>query len=462
MLDSFIYDAVLYVITVLIGVGIAIHRLNHDRSLLWFALLYIAGTYSSYNIMIKPIMDFNLVVPRNFLYHYKLLGPLSMLDLLMILCCFIFVAKSIYNLKVPLVVPQPLRLVLYRDVIIIFVSALAFVLLKDISGSRLQNEIIWYRQLFYYIGLFSLIAAYVKYRDNSFDFERTFITFLLLDTVNFLSGFIATTFIYKGITWQRYFLNVSIIDQDDYPIAFVYLLLAMLFIVLNKKATKSKICNILIFSIALLVLFNFVKGIYLFALLFIPFLFFTSLRTNSKNTYRSLFALLLMVPAALFLLYVFTVVGSKYSSSLNTRSDALHDYLDTVNSYGSIYHLIGTGNGTYYTRNYSDEDKGEIKAIDKENYENKVFIMQTIFTQFYKAGGLVGIICYIVLSSVAIYTLISSQLNNHPYSIVVTYHLCVIILLNFMFFAPEASVSFTVVKEYLLLTLINSNRSAIL
>ena len=35
---------------------------------------------SSYNIMIKSIHDYNVSIPRTFLYRFKILGPFSILD----------------------------------------------------------------------------------------------------------------------------------------------------------------------------------------------------------------------------------------------------------------------------------------------------------------------------------------------------------------------------------------------
>lgn len=56
--------------------------------------IYIICSYSSYNIMVKPIHDFNIAIPRTGIYHFKVIGPLAPIDIIfLLLFAFVFMKK---------------------------------------------------------------------------------------------------------------------------------------------------------------------------------------------------------------------------------------------------------------------------------------------------------------------------------------------------------------------------------
>jgi len=453
MFELFVYDSIVFLSSVIIALVFLVKRTRHNKYLLTLGIIYILGTFSSYNIMVKPIMDYLIIVPRNAFYHLKLIGPASLSDVLMIIgIIFIMLYSFLYKKRINYLFPKVFTPIFLRDLLIIIFSMIMFLMLKDVTGSKIQNEIIWYRQFIYYCFLFMLINEYMKSK-SPYDFANIFMTFLVLDVMNFISGFISTTFIYKDIVWQRYFANVTIIDQDDYIIALMYLLLLIYYLVSGDKTKKTRLYKFSIVTISILIICNFVKGIFLFAALFIPFMAFAAFKLKQKGAYRRIFALFAVIPFAALSFYLFAVVGSKHSQSLSTRSDAMNDYFSSVSKLGDTYFLTGIGNGTYYFRNDSD-DLGETKAIERENTPNQAFIMQTIFIQFYKAGGIVAILVYLVFTTIGVKVFLNKYLIDHPFAIVACYQICLAMTLNFFFFSPEASNTFNIAREYLLLSIL--------
>lgn len=47
--------------------------------------LYVLCSYSSYNIMVMPIHDYNIAIARNIIYHYKIFGFISVIDIVFII-----------------------------------------------------------------------------------------------------------------------------------------------------------------------------------------------------------------------------------------------------------------------------------------------------------------------------------------------------------------------------------------
>lgn len=45
--------------------------------------LYVLCSYSSYNIMVMPIHDYNIAIARNIIYHYKIFSFISVIDIVL-------------------------------------------------------------------------------------------------------------------------------------------------------------------------------------------------------------------------------------------------------------------------------------------------------------------------------------------------------------------------------------------
>lgn len=87
------YDGVVFLLGVLFALLYLYHisrtlKFNCYTVVLFF--LYVIFSYSSYNIMVMPIHDYNVAVARNFIYHYKVLSILSIADVLFIVLFLLF------------------------------------------------------------------------------------------------------------------------------------------------------------------------------------------------------------------------------------------------------------------------------------------------------------------------------------------------------------------------------------
>lgn len=93
-----ILDSIVFFITLIIGF-LYVWRFNKKNnigySFLVLMFFYIICSYSSYNIMVKPIHDYNLAIPRTFIFHFKVFGPLVPLDILSVLALFFIIIRKL-------------------------------------------------------------------------------------------------------------------------------------------------------------------------------------------------------------------------------------------------------------------------------------------------------------------------------------------------------------------------------
>ena len=88
LIEAGIYDSILFIVSLFIAFIFIFKKTN--ASLRWFLIMYVLLTYSSYNIMIKPIHDYNIVIPRTAFFHLKIISILSVADIFMIITFTIF------------------------------------------------------------------------------------------------------------------------------------------------------------------------------------------------------------------------------------------------------------------------------------------------------------------------------------------------------------------------------------
>jgi hypothetical protein len=121
---------------------------------------------------------------------------------------------------------------------------------------------------------------------------------------------------------------------------------------------------------------------------------------------------------------------------------------------------VGIGNGTLYTRNHTDEDQGEVKALDLEERGDKASIMQTPGLQIYKATGLPGLVVHAVVFLLSAALLVKKVIVDHPLAVAGGYIILLQFMLNFTFLDPTGMVAFLVGKFFLFMTLARRSISA--
>ena len=79
-----IYDSIVFLVFSLL---LPIYIVLQQGSLKFYSVtlfsLYVLCSYSSYNIMVMPIHDYNIAIARNIIYHYKIFSFISVIDIVL-------------------------------------------------------------------------------------------------------------------------------------------------------------------------------------------------------------------------------------------------------------------------------------------------------------------------------------------------------------------------------------------
>ncbi|BEO36787.1 hypothetical protein SMQE08_08750 [Serratia marcescens] len=410
-------DSVVFFIT-LIVVSVYVRHFNKKYKM-GFAFLvlmffYVICSYSSYNIMVKPIHDYNLAIPRTFIFHFKVIGPLVPLDILCVVTLLFIVLRKLSSASPTLISINSTVSVYVKYMVLqggffaILSTVSFFVYLQSGGKGVVTDQLISFRGVLYFI-IFIYLFQLCSNRVKEMDFYTLFKFFVIVDFINAVSGFISSL-IYKDYVWSRYGMNISIIDQDDvYNFFTIYaVLLVSLFLT---KPLKRKSIYLLSIIIGILVYANMYKYVFVVGAIY----FIYDFVINALKGRIAILKLGAVAIAAVFLASAFLMLST--SKSMNTRSGQISDYWEYTGSKFPA-NLIGIGNGGQFYSPTDTDDDGEIKVIDKENnatsYRKSI---QTPFVSFIKVVGPLGII---VLFGFSIFSILKvSALNlSLPYNVI--------------------------------------------
>lgn len=395
LIEAGIYDSVLFVISLFIAF-IFVFK-NTNGSLRWFFLLYVLLTYSSYNIMIKPIHDYNIVIPRTAFFHLKIISFLSPADIIMIIIFTIFILLYLTKNKIFLYKNKLLNIIyigITRDLLLFLIGSIGFFIYTlNVSSDyyTIADQFRNARGLFY-IPVF-LFFTYSILNNQKISFLKIFYIFIFLDFINLSSGFIATL-LYKDYVWQRYFLNVLILDQDDTGITMFYATLFFTSIIIGKKMKLPPFYNLVIIISTGLMVLTFSKGFFVY--LFLLYLFsLIIMAKNKKNIIPKVIGLLLLIG----ILFPAAVYFSK-SSAVSTRVAQVNDYFTYINSSfnSNISLLSGIGAGGFYKESDpSLYDSGSMRKIDIKKYTGLRTSIQTPIVGIIKDSGIIGLLIFLIV-----------------------------------------------------------------
>lgn len=443
-------DFFVFIIGFIVSTLFLVKRFYKNWPLLLLGIFYIIGTLSSYNIMIKPIHDFNIVIARNFFYHYELVGPLSVLDILILLC--LGIATFILLIKPTKILTKEFSIIILRDIIIGVISFSIFLYLKSSMNTEFQTELMWLRGVPYYLIFFILITYSLRQNKNHYNFSYVFITFLIIDVINILSG-LYSTFIYQDYVWQRYGMNVSIIDQDDAnTIVIFYSLLFLAVSFIRRKDFFSAWEYFLFFLFFILGIINFYKTIYALIFLFLIFLVFFLYSFHLKKRFFILVTFLFVF--SLPFLNIFSYFSG--STPIETRLLQLKDFTDYTLELGTEYLFVGIGNGTYYPHSSREEDKGEKKQIDIDEKSGFAKNLQTPFISIIKPAGIIGIFIFTFLSIISILLIFKKFLCINPFLVAFVFFISYKFISGTFILDPSAVFSFSFAKLLLLSLLLRN------
>lgn len=349
--------------------------------------IYIICSYSSYNIMVKPIHDFNIAIPRTGIYHFKVIGPLAPIDIIfLLLFAFVFMKKimtrSLFSYQIVKNSAIISKYITLQGVLLAIISSMGFVAyMKNGGQGEVNDQLIYCRGIIYFlvsIFLFQKSCENLK----GFDFYKLFKIFCVIDVLNLISGFISSI-IFHDYVWERYGVKITIIDQDKataYFVIYALLITSLLF----TRPLKNKVIYISTLLIGIFMFYNMYKFVFSLAFLYIIYEFFI-------NAIRGRIAVVKMSLLTVGLVAVMsTVLMLSNSKAMNTRSTQFGDYWEyTGSKFPAIALGIGFG-GQYYSPSDTD-DQGEIKQIDVENgTANYRKSIQTPFLNQIKNAGLIG------------------------------------------------------------------------
>ncbi len=407
LLDSLFFVALLCVALGFLLFFSKKHKLGKFISFLLF--IYIVFSYSSYNIMVMPIHDFNMPIARNFVYHYKLLGVFSFADIFFLMTLLVFSAhwmlkrnsgRELFYFNVaPLI-----KIAVIQGTVIFSISLLGYLLHYVLGGeSNVRNQFIYARGFIYFFAL--LLVLYRSVGDiKKIKFNSLLFLICIIDFINFLSGLVST-YIYTDYVWERYGVKVTIIDQDKIYNYFTLYVFALVSIFLAKKI-KLSLSLILMSIMALCMFLNIYKFIFAIAVLYLIYDIVVRMITRELPIKRFLllaFVALLLVPPAI---KIFT------SKAMSTRASQLHDYWEYTGRYFPA-NVIGIGHGGLYLSPTGVADKGEIKRIDMDkngNVEYKRSIQTPLLTQI-KNSGIIGIVVMLITAALAFFSILSINIK---------------------------------------------------
>ncbi|MBH2749107.1 MULTISPECIES: hypothetical protein [Serratia] len=381
-----------------------------SRYLFFFLLCYIICSFSSYNIMVMPIHDFNIPIARNFIYHYKLYSILSPLDIVSIVFLF-FVLSRVVILKADYFNVNPfiikiLALIVLQAVFIAVISSFGYYVHLTQGGVvSFKDHAVYIRGVIYFLTI--LILFFKIYPElKNYNFYDILKLFIVIDIINFISGLISCG-IYYDFLWERYGIKVTIIDQDkiyNYFTMYVLIFVAMTFSF--SKPVKFIHWGVLI--IGLFMFLNIYKFIFAIAAIFLFYDILISAFSGGKYKLKialSALVIALTLPATAPLLV---------SKSMGTRSSQLNDYWEYTGHYFPA-NLIGIGYGGKYISPTGVADKGETKKIDQYPEGEVVYkksIQMPMLTQI-KNSGAIGLSFMLVMALVFIHLIIHQNVMKN-------------------------------------------------
>lgn len=365
---------------------------GYPKLFLW---LYTLCSFSSYNIMVKPIHDYNLAIPRTFIYHFKVIGPLAPIDiafLALLLVVFLkkFSSGHFRTFEMDKISSGIIKIIILQAIFLGLISTIGFITYYNNGGIGTWNDqVIYCRGVIYFFVLVYIFQQSIK-KFKSLNFLTLLSIFCVLDIINFFSG-LMSSFIFTDYVWDRYGVKITIIDQDkiyNYFTMYAMLIISYLFV----RPARNAFVYFTIIVIGCFIFINIYKYIYAVAIIYVIY----EVVVNAIRGRLAVFKIALFSIAGVALISVILMLST--SKAINTRSSQLTDYWEyTGSKFPAVLFGIGYG-GKFYSPTETD-DLGEVKEIDAEtgtpNYRKSV---QTPLVTNIKSGGTVGLIVAILFA----------------------------------------------------------------
>lgn len=390
---SILIDSIIFcLVNIYIIFWVLLKKISRKDKLYYIIFFIILN--SSYNMMVKPVHDYNLNIARTFIWRYKVIASLSIFDIIFLIFFIINLKDTVKYFK-----ESKLSMLIYsREIIIVIFGVISFVINKGYaidSGSRFLIEC---KSILYF---FTFCSIFYKH----FNYELKEINYIHIFTVILISGLISLLCFDKQFLWERYGSFVKIIDQEDASTISIYVILVLFF--------DFSICKKLKYGILFLVFFmQNILCVYKGSIVFLIFslLFYYFFIENKGKLYGFKIFMLLNSIIVLILVSLNKIINLATSQSIFTRIYQVADFLNEMKLRGIFAILFGLGIGTPFHSNFDIGDQGEIKLIDKANqiYEGYRTSVQSPMLGVLKMIGFVGLLIYIIFTIIIVIKLIKA------------------------------------------------------
>lgn len=394
MTSYVLIDSVIFILSnIILGIYVFKNKKLELKEKIAYTIFFIILN-SSFNIMLKPIHDYNKVIPRTFIYRQKLIWKFSILDIICILYILVNIKFLFKNIRENKFILSHI----IRAAGIYIIGTISFLIFK---GYWIDNG---NRFLIVSKGWVYSLATIIF----SFKYLKKNINLIYPFAIILLNGMFSTFFVPINDIWVRYGNRAIIIDQEDaYTVSnllITFLIIKCLYI--KDKNTKDKILDwiMLIFFI-----FQNIYCVYKTNLIVLPLIFILYLIiTKGKNKILAL-STMLGIPTMILIFWnkLYALITSK---AINTRFIQISDYLKYIQEKGIYPYIFGSGIATPYYSNTDSGDSGERKLIDLQNNINteqwRTDIQTPILSNF-KETGIVGILYFIITTIYILYITIS-------------------------------------------------------
>lgn len=386
LLTAAISDIFVFLIELIIFFVIVIKR--HKDFERYFLIFYGFVSLSAYNIYIQFIHDYNIPIARTALFKLKIIGSLYLFDIVYLIVLLVLLIKYSRYRKIRLDKGQKINLMIFfRDILLLLFSFLGyFIYVNSGYSGDIVTQIRPLRGFLFSIVIIWLFFILINKIQSLEQAKRIIVTIAIIDFINII-GEALSSHLFDEYVWQRGWHNVLLIDQANSMAVLYYIPL----IIFYKKF--GKFVALIGFLFLSLMIYDYVKGLYI-GLPLIFFIYFMAGVLNNKINIKTLFFIIIMAPFALWL--ILNTLESKAISG--TRTAQVQSYLHEIN--GNIYpHIFGSGFGGMYEKIIETDDGGEIKKIDLESTtHNKQVQFQVPFIYYFKIAGFIGLTVVVIFA----------------------------------------------------------------
>lgn len=385
-LTNYLIDDIFFLISTVIA-SLYIFKVNKgvDKKTKFANCVMIFILNSSYNSHFTVINDNNFTILRTAIWSYKLIYKFSFMDI----TCFLYICFNFLWIFKILRKNKIMKKLLIADLSIYVLSFISLLLSKSYAQDNFSHFIIFSKSLLYSLSFMCFFFKNIR--------KKIDIIFPIIIIMIF--SFFSMSLYDPSLVKNRYNISVLLSDQEDITTILYFLTLffanyLIVFIAnkkkiyVNKRSLKVFFSGIFVFLLCFLTLS---KGMILFVILDILYLFFLYRKKLRKTIISLSFAMIIFL-----VLFSEKIISLITSDAIYTRLYQIIDFQKYIKNVFPMALLMGIGiGGAFFSRGLGDS--GEIKGADILKYgTNWKFEIQTPFLSVLKDSGICGLFIFLI------------------------------------------------------------------